>query len=533
MIRGVFFLILFLTCFLANGITDTVFVKSTNPINLLINGKVIHKIDQLILPLVLPADGEVVIQSGQHSIVLNRSELQFTKSLISIDSALHYTVLKVVEKADAADGRWIMRRELSDFNKAVTQENTEEYLAYPGKYPEGYLVKDILRLLNELLAGSLADQLQVLMKQQNYSLATDVALSLKSIKNKPGFDDKSFSLLASYQLKLAKQASSNHRLQTALQLATKAYELDRLSRTKLFLDSLQVAITKNNFNDNIKQADSLFKKGDKVGALSHFRSALSIDQNDPTLKEKIDSLDIFLQDSLFQGARKQDVKNELVYYRQKNYTAYLDRYPFGKHAAESKARIQKLEKVSRQLNRYFIMVGQGFLSINGFQPATSVKIGKFNEHSIYYLGARINKDGFDLRNTPYQKDAENYISPAPGNFRIASPVIYGKNQYLSQGAVFAGYSKMIGKPGIFQFFITASIGYGWAKQWVLTHKNENTFMLNFKPEVTPQFRQYEERKSSYPAGLGFLFNYKTFCFEVGADVYQSYAGYSYSIGFSF
>lgn len=519
-----------------HGSADTVFVKASSTSNLLVDGKMKMKIEKTIIQFSLPSTGEIMIQSGKNEHIIDRAKLYPSKSYISIDSAQRVTILKVLPTPEIENIQnipFILRREISDFNRALVNKTMEGYLDFLGKYSKGLLEKDILSLLNASLSTSLSEQLDVLMKQQSYSLATDVALSLITLKNKVRINEVYFKELASYQLNLARIASANSRVQSAIHMANKSNALFNELKTKQFLDSLQLAFIKDNFLRDNKLADSLLKSGNKIGALTYLRSALSFDQTNASLRTKIDSLDGFIQDSLYQHAKKMDVRSELIYYRQKNYTDYLSQYPFGIHADESKARITKLEKVARQLNRYYIMMGQGFLAKEGIQPSTSLKFGKFNERSIYYIGGRINTEGLLMRDSPYKKDFSNYILPNARDYRIANPDITGKNQYFSHGAVFIGYSQMVGKPGLFQFFITGSIGYGWAKQWILTYKNEGQ-ILNFIPEEVPKFRAYEEKTSTYPLGLGFLFNYKTICFEVGADVYHpGYVGYSYSVGISF
>lgn len=468
---------------------------------------------------------------GRKAFPVTGKDLQARVVLVKVDSSYQFKAFVVGDRV--VNGyQSVSAEEVYLFDKACQTQAMEDFMAYTTKYPGGLFSPDVSTAIRLRALRDATEELRFHFRLGHYDVASALAVSTRRLeRERPSSLETIYDTLSHYCLESARAAAKLKRYNAAYRFAALSNDLHPDRKTQILMDSVKQLSDSSEIQAREHIGDSLMIRRDFPGALSAFRQALRFDTTKTAVAGKVNAAEDAIQDSLFQNAKAKDLSNELVYYRKLNYENYLVSFPNGKYAGEAKSRIAKLARISSQLDRFFIIYGvQGLFSSSPF-PAHHIRIGKFNESSIFSIGAEFNPDALSLRRAPFGTEKIDFTLQK-SQYR-AVHVDGARSSYVSRGRFFGSYSQMIGRPGKFQYFFSADMGVAWVNQWFLVQEMRSDGNSGLAPAGDPKYRVKGSPDTVISYGFGMIVNYKAFTMELGISSNKSWLGYEFATGFSF
>jgi tetratricopeptide (TPR) repeat protein len=387
---------------------------------------------------------------------------------------------RLFEIQRTSSGNAVSASELNKFFSAQNKKSTTLAFDYLEKYKNGIFTTDALLLINFLNSEEQLRSLADAMAKENYYLAADLALGLV---NNPGIKHLSKDQLVQMNTLLTSVAGFLHNAgtlainsgqyqkgidlyKTSNQLAPRTDLPELIAKTERVYEDLR--ITKL-----IKEADSL----EKVNALSEtFRSLQRANEirPDEEISQRLERLDIQMQDSLYQKAVVADKKEQFIFYRKKGYLTYLSRYPNGKYSENAGARVARLNKDQHRVNKVGAFYGWGAVGfqddvIGGKTHASmnSIGIGRLTETRFLGLDFSFNQDFFEMRDlsTSGDIDLTSYIDKI-----ILTNDFNNQKNYTGAFTASISYGMLFHKARSLRLFAGGTLGWGQLKTWVYGYK---------------------------------------------------------------
>jgi tetratricopeptide (TPR) repeat protein len=419
--------------------------------------------------------------------------------------------------------------EFNSYWNAVNRNNKGIWLKHMHDFSISILERSSLWSVQALVRSEKLLLVEQAYLQNNYIAAYDILTSLKDS------NEWNTSLmivradLASYFDSVAHLELNNNRFQSALSLASKAYELIPSDDRKHRIVSITEMSKRVDYDQLIKRAIQL-EEISKRKALSLYEESYTYYGAD-SLKRKINTLKNDVEDSVYNRAKSKDHSRTMIQYRILEYDQYLQSYPNGKYVAEANSRMLKLSKISGQLERNFITYGRIFW--NDGKMGHQIRVGRFSEHNIFSLAVTLSDDVFLLRQQPYALDKKLEISDQDYRLAEVPGASYNEAHFVTRGNYMISYARLVGKPRVFQYYILGELGISDRYGYYLTY-DLGSSILNGKPEAHPKYRRYTtEDALGYAVGLSILFNYKIVTMETGVRMDNFGYGYALGVGLSF
>jgi hypothetical protein len=510
----------------AQNSSDSVYIQTQTKLEVVVSNKVTKIPAFSFASIPAPKAGSTVLS-------VNEKRLSITtkgSELILIDQA--GAVKRFSSQDNNVEVQKVGTAEFSAYIKAARDNSKLALLEFIEKFPATSLSKPMRSMLDQRIVKEKTDALVQEMAQKNYDRATDILLSFSDRDQKEDTRIAAIGTeLARYSLSKAQEAASNGNKTVALRLAKLSFDIEENIESKNMIASLEQSLIDAEYNEQVEKAKSLEASGDPQKALELYTSALLLKQS-AELSEKIKNLGMAIEDNSIKFARTNDHDRTLIYYRIRNYEHYLSQYPDGRYADEAALRVKKLSKISGQLTRYFFTTSLIFWDDNssGYQ----FRIGRFSEKNLFSIGTNFNRDVLRVRSAEFERDKEGTILGNELSYAAVPGYDYSKPSYITRGNVFISYSRLIGKPRVFQYYICFDLGLSYRYTYYPTYALDGN-MLSYKPEAQPKLRRYstEDGTVGQMFGLNFILNYKMLTMELGGRVDGFGVGYSIGAGLSF
>jgi hypothetical protein len=383
---------------------------------------------------------------------------------------------RVLEIQRSSSENSISGTELARYFSAQKMKSTTMAFEYLEKYKKGFFTTDALALINAINADEQLRSLANALSKENYYLATDLALGLVA---NPGKQYLSNAQLKQMSLQLASVAAfldqagtraiKGGQYQKGIDLYKKSNQLIPRSDLSGRIVDAERTDQEVRYNKLINDADSLEKANKFSETVRSLQRAHEI-KPDAEVSNRIEQLDVRMQDSLYQKAVFADKTEPLIFYRKKGYLTYLSRYPNGKYMESAETRLTRLNKEIHRVNKLGLFYGWGTVSFkndkvegNTYASTNNIGIGRLTETRYLGLDFSFNQDFFQMRDL---SASGSYPLNNAVNRIILTNDFNNRKYYTGVYAVSFSYGVLFYKLQKLRLFAGGTVGWGQLETWV-------------------------------------------------------------------